>query len=262
MTPNRIPRPIGTTELSNLYNRTNDNQYYEDLYQKTIHHYIRNNFSYCGIYYNIEQFSKLIGVKETDIMRHLNSYGQELSKLNREMVGGDLIRAITSISMSWALEDRSAIQQQVAILQSSQGAEYKPFVSGELTKAIKVAMDSNASMQSLLRTIMPSQGATFLPLEEEGKPNEKGITVDQAVMLMKSEKVTPLLQDPDKRESLKAQYNIEAMPEVNALRQVNMDTSKEGLGILDITKVKEGQIIGHENRREEEYGIDPDSDEI
>jgi hypothetical protein len=198
-------------------------------------------------------------------MRHLGTYGKELGKLNKELTNGDMVRALTNLSFSWGLEDRSAIQQQIAILQSSQGASYKPFISGELTKAIKVGMDSNAQLQSLLKVLMPSGNGTLLPFQDQDNDNEgqgKGVTVDEAIRILKANNVPQLLQDPEGREALKSLYEIERMPEVNALRQVNMDTSKEGLGILDITNIKEGQIIGHDNRREEEFEIDPDSDDI
>jgi hypothetical protein len=204
-------------------------------------------------------------INELQVMRHLGTYGKELGKLNKELTNGDMVRALTNLSFSWGLEDRSAIQQQIAILQSSQGASYKPFISGELTKAIKVGMDSNAQLQSLLKVLMPSGNGTLLPFQDQDNDNEgqgKGVTVDEAIRILKANNVPQLLQDPEGREALKSLYEIERMPEVNALRQVNMDTSKEGLGILDITNIKEGQIIGHDNRREEEFEIDPDSDDI
>lgn len=258
----RIPRPIGTTELSILYNRTLEEDYHKDLYERTIHHYLRNNFSYCGIYYNIEQFSKIIGVSELDVMKYVTSYGKELGDLNKEMLQGDMVRALTNLSFNWCLEDRSHALRQVAILQSSQGADYKPFVSGELTKAIKTGMDANNQMQSLLRIMMPSGGGALLPYEDPNPTNEKAVTVDQVIRLLKEEKVTPLKEDEDHKQMLNEYYDITNMPEVNALRQVNMDTSKEGLGLMDITSIKDGQVIGHENRREEEFEIDMDQDEI
>lgn len=269
----RIPRPIGITEQCILYNNTYDEQYHINIYQGIIHHYIRNNFSYCGIYYNIEQFSKLIKVHENEIMRHITSYGKELQKLNKELTQGDMVRALTNLTFSWGMEDRSAIQQQIAILQSSQGNSYKPFISGELTKALKVGMDSNNQMMALLKTLMPSGQGALLPYEDPEGPKEKAVTVDDVVRILKANQVPQLLQSEERKDALYMEYDIQGMPEVNALKQVNMDTSKEGLNILDITNINESQLVpakvkgkgkklGHENRREEEFEIDPNSDEI
>jgi hypothetical protein len=195
-------------------------------------------------------------------MGYITSYGKELGDLNKEMVGGDMVRAIMSMSFNWCLEDRSQSVRQLAILQSSQGADYKPFVSGEVTKAIKLGMDANTQLQSLLRSMMPSGNMSLLPYEEPKEATDKGITIDQVVRLLKEEKVTPLKEDPDHKAMLSEYYDITNMPEVNALKQVNMDTSKEGLGLMDITNIKEGQILNHSNRREEEFEIDPDSDNV
>ena len=259
----RVPRPIGSTEQSKLYNRTLDDQYHQQLYRTIIHHYIRNNFSYCGIYYNIEEFSKLIKVQENDIMKYITSYGNELTKLNKEMLGGDTIMAVVNLSINWGLEDRSQISQQLAILQSSQGTTYAPFISGEVTKAIKTKMDNTAMMHSLMRSLMPSGNETFVPLGDQGNtPSENVMTVDKAVLLLKQEKVTPLLQDDDHKAYLKAKYLGNNVPEVNALKQINMDTSKEGLGLNKVTEINEAQLINHSNRREAEFEIDPESDEI
>ena len=261
MNNTRVPRPIGITEISRLYNMTNDNEHYIELHQRLIHHYIRNNFSYCGIYYNIEEFAKLTGVKEPDIMRHMGTYGKQLQEVHKELTQGDMVRALTNLSFSWAMEDKSLISQQIAILQSSQGATYVPFISGELNKAIKLGMDANNNIMGLLKTITSGTGA-LAPYEEQGQSNEKGITADEAVRLFKAHDVTPLQKDQLQLDRLSQEYNIPEMPIVNALLQTNLDTSKEGLSLMSLTDIDPDRIIGHSNRREEEFEIDPDQDQI
>jgi len=259
----RQPRPIGTTEISRLYNLTNDDNYYQDLREKVIHHYIRNNFSYCGHYLNIEQFSKHIGVSEIDIQRHLGTYGKEMGKLAKEMVNGDMVRAVTNLAFLWGMEDRAMAQQQLTIMLSSQGASYKPFISSEVNKTIKLSMEANSNLMSLVKSYGGGQGQ-YTPYEDEPTTTEKGITADQAIRMFKEHKVLPLNEDEAQRNALAQQYQIELMPEVNALLQTNVDTSKEGLNMLDITRIKEGQIKenGHIDRRAELLNIDLDEDQI
>lgn len=261
MTNTRVPRPLGITEIGNLYNKTNDEEHYKELHQRLIHHYVRNNFSYCGIYYNIEQFSKLTGVKEPEIMRHMGTYGKQLQEVHKELTQGDMVRALTNLSFSWAMEDRSLAAQQVAIMQSSQGASYKPFISSEVNKAIKLGMDANSNLQSLLKGLSSGQGP-ILPYEEGSGATEKGITADEAVRLFKAHEYPALNKDEDQRNRLALEYDIENMPEVNALRQTHLDTSKEGLSLMSLTEIKADRIIGHENRREEEFEIDTDQDQM
>lgn len=201
-------------------------------------------------------------IKEIDVMRHINSYGKEMNKLNRELTNGDMIRALTNLSFSWVLEDKSLISQQIAILQSSQGLSYKPFISGELNKAIKLGMDANTNMMGLLKAMTSSNGPITPYQDPDNGPTEKGITADDAVRLFKAHDYPALNRDEAQRDRLALEYDIENMPEVNALLQVNMDTSKEGLNMMNITKLDESLIINHGNRREEEFDIDIDSDQV
>lgn len=259
----RQPRPLGTTELGIQYNRTYDNDHYISMKQLIINHYIRNNFSYCGQYMNIEQFAYMIKESPITIQKQMGNYGKELVKLNDELFSGDICRALANFSINNCLEDRSLAHQQLSLLLHSQGSSYAPFISGEVNKAIKLMMDANTNLQSLIRTL---GGNTASPLGAQENPNRNsdgnGITTDEAVRLIKDMAITPLLQDDKARDNLYREYGIGDTPEVNALLQVGMDTSKEGLAMNDITKLNMDQVITHENRREEEFDLDPNSDEI
>lgn len=263
MNNTRIPRPMGITELSRLYDRTKEEQYYQDLRERIIHHYTRNNFSYCGHYLNIEQFSRHIGISEIEVQRYMGNYGKELGKLSKELIDGDIVRALTNLSFNWGLEDRARTQQQLALMLQSQGATYKPFISAEVGKTLKLSMDANNNMMALMKSFMTGT-TTYTPIPEGNNPDDKGITADQAIRLFKEHKVLPLNEDEAQRNALAQQYQIELMPEVNALLQTNVDTSKEGLNMLDITRIREGQIKEdkHLDRRAEELNIDLDEDEI
>lgn len=264
----RIPRPIGSTELGRQFNLTKDDDHYTSLKENIIHHYIRNNFSYCGIYMNIESFSQLIKETPITIQRHFISYGKELSKLNDDLTNKDQFRVLLNSSLNFCLEDRSLAAQQLRLLLDSQGGSYAPFISGEVNKSIKLMMDANTNTQSLLRSFMGNQGQGFSPFDE-GKGNEvqDGVTVDKAVMILKENNVVPLLADENGRAKLVQEYDLDNMPEVNALLQVGVDFSKEGLSMNDITKLSPEKLAklekkGHKNRREIEYNIDMDKDEV
>lgn len=268
----RIPRPIGTTELSRAYNVNNDEDKYQALIKSVIHHYIRNNFTYCMQSMNTEQFAKYINIPLSQLQRYMIEYGKELYKGQGEMLGkgNDLIRAIQVQAFFWGLEDRGLAMEQLSILKASQQQTYTPFVSGEVNKAIKLVMDSSAQMQSFIRLFGHQGTSTFVPTDptdyDAENPTEKGVTVDDVVRLLKTENITPLKDNNEAQQQLLLEYNIENMPEVNALLQTNVDKSKEGLNIKEITKLNEAQLVlkdkSHINRRANELGKDLDDDEI
>lgn len=273
----RTPRPLGSTELSKAYNATNDEEHYQSLKQNIIHHYIRNNFSYCGQYMNIEQFAFLIKETPITIQRYMGTYGDQISTLVDEMTKANVFRALGKIAFFNCIEDRSLALQQLSIMTESQGGTYAPFISGEVNKSIKLVMDSNAQMITLMQRFQGSPGRGFSPFDElqpgnENAPVEKGITIDDAVILLKENNVTPLLANEAQKENLYIEYNIENMPEVNALRQLGADTSKEGLTLGKIDNVDDGIYTDikekglsktkHRLRREQELEIDDDDDSI
>ena len=258
----RVPRPIGTSELGKQYNITKDEEHYISLKQNIIHHYIRNNFSYCGHYMGIEEFAYMIKENVLTVQKELGHYGKALSKVNNEMVNNDMLRALANFSFSWALEDRSLASQQLHLLLQSQGSSYAPFISGEVNKAIKLGMDANTNIQALMRSLSGNGNGAILPIES---PNEnegnKGITIDQAIKAIKDMAITPLLQDDQGINNLAIEYGLNDIPEVNALLQNDYDSSREGLTMGDITKLPQDKV-SHENRREEEFDIDPEEDEM
>jgi hypothetical protein len=264
----RVPRPIGSTELGNKYNRTLDETNYQALLQNIIHHYIRNDFSYCQVPMGIETFSGLIGIEVNIVKGYFTSYGKELSKLANEMVNGDMLRALNSKAFFGCLEDRSAVQQQLTLLLQSQGGEYKPFISGEVNRAIKLLMDSTNSMTNLMKA-MGGEGTGFGAVNPYQPNQDKGITTDEVVRLLKTENVTPLLSDNEAQDMLFRAYKISEQPEVNALLQTGMDTSKEGLNVNSLTALSDddleklsNKVSRHENRRSNEIGIDQEEDQI
>lgn len=269
----RIPRPLGTTELSKQYNITKDNDHYIQLERNIIFSYIRNNFSYCGTYMNTEQFAFIIKSKFETIQSYMIEYGKELSKGTKDLLGegNDLFRAIFSKAFFWGMENRSLVQNQLTILLQSQGNQYMPFISGEVNKTLKLMMDSSGEMQSLIRLLGHQGSATSMPFSPSDNTAQQGLpqgpTVDDMVRLLKTENITPLKDNEQQQKALYAHYDIDNMPEVNALLQTNLDKSKEGLNIKSLTQLSDKQLEGlkankHATRREEENDFDMDSDQI
>lgn len=258
----RIPRPLGSTEISSMYNRTKDNEHYIRLHENIIHHYIRNNFSYCGRYMNIETFSMLTGIKDQDIRKGLVSYGEALKNISDDMTNSGIMRAAFQSAFFGIMEDRSMALQQYHILASEQQGKYVPFLSSEVGKAIKLVQDSTNGFMNFLKT-MGTGISTLEPITPQGLPEEKGVTVDDVVNLLKEKKVTPLLQDNEAQEQLFIEHKLDLAPNVDARTQTGVDTSREGLNISKITSLQglneevqdinfeeiEDKVTKHTNRR-------------
>jgi len=144
---------------------------------------------------------------------------------------------------------------------SSQGDVYKPFVSSEVTKALKLVMDSNAQTANLLQGLMKNGApnvAILMPNEAPKSHMAQGaLSVDQVVMQLKALGVPTLGQDLGAQGHIYEVHGIADTPEVGARLQTGIDTSKEALTLNRITKLQ--NIEGtHINRRAEELGIDDD----
>jgi hypothetical protein len=149
----------------------------------------------------------------------------------------------------------------------AQGQTYKPFISAEVTKALKLNQEANSQILNILSKFAgPSGGIMDLGQKESPTENQSQmLTVENALSIIQSQpNHIPLLEDPEAKENLYMEYSIGDMPEVNATRQINYDTSKEGLGIKDLTLLGDDveEDDHHSTRREKQLGIDMDIDQI
>jgi hypothetical protein len=96
--------------------------------------------------------------------------------------------------------------------------------------------------------------------------NAPTLTVEDALILINQQGSVPLLEDTNAKEDLYLEYGLSNMPEVNATKQTGYDTSKEGLNfkVIADANLEEGpnDIEHHNTRREREYNIDLEADEV
>lgn len=271
----RIPRPRGLTELKSLNtNDPNNNLYIQHI----LDHYTNNNFTYCGISIDIEQLANMLNINPEAITDHLIKKGSITYNQLGEEAQAEHLRAILGISLNWALSDRFNALEQYNILKVSQGQTYKPFISSEVTKALKLTQESTSNLLNLYKSLAGNNGlSVIINNTNNTQVNENYLTVDKALELLsekdKQEGVValgPSVSNPKMLEGLKEQYDIDNMPEVRANRQEGVNTSKEALSIREIAKLHDGlvndfddtQELRHVNRRANELGEDLDADEI
>lgn len=177
----RVPRPMGLTFLATEYQKDNS----EDNITKVLKHLITQwtltGFRYCGQSLNIPELAILIKVPEDIIMRHVSQVSQSIGLFNTPDQLQDTLTSIASLSANWAIRDKGLIDQQIEILQRSQGNSYKPFISGELSKTLKIGLDANKNIMELYKTFFTQQTTNILNIYgDKDKAASDYVNPDQA----------------------------------------------------------------------------------
>ena len=257
--PKRIARPKGITELCNQYHQGNIT--IDDIHNHIITHYINTDYRLNGIKLNLEQFTMITNIPIAKVYPYILQSQQLqynfLDQEDKQRLYGELLNSV----LNWSLKDRLAVEQHVATLLSSQGNSYKPFISGEVTKALKLMLDSNASMLQVHQRFFGTNAPT-ITINNTQVQNSLSVS-DAHMMIQSNQDIKPLLEDSEARQQLYLKHNLDTVPEINANLQQGIDTSREGLNfnkvIMDSNMV---ESEGHIDRRAEELEIDLEQDSI
>lgn len=261
----RFPRPMGITAISSEYQKTKSPEILENLYRYFVNQWFMNNGVICGTPYDTNQLVSTFHIPPSiikDFMVDSILSSQVINISNNP----DMIENLIGEQLKWVLEDRMEASQQVNILRTSQGGKYAPFISSELNKALKLKQDSTTAISTLIRNLTGGNSVNiFTQINQQNNQQvNQGITIAEArELIMESQKVLPKSEEA---KLLEAKYDIGELPEVVAVKQIGVDTSKEG---LNINKVELNSITDnyqgalevsskehHEQRREIEQRID------
>lgn len=245
----------------------------ENIQKFLINYWIANNMMFCGQPYPIQKFAQALNIPVSDIrivMRDqvLNSriWDPDLQK--------EMLQGILGEQLAWCLEDRMEIAQQVNILRESQGNTYKPFISAEMTKALKLKLEASGNLSQLIRTLSGGGNTTNLFQvnidQSQDNHTENTITIEEARTLIQQVNAEQALERPKEVALLETRYDLGSLPEVCAIKQV-VDTSKEGLNFSKaelnaVTDDYKGAMAisseeRHQIRREIEQNINPDDED-
>jgi hypothetical protein len=268
----RKPRPMGLTQLSLEYQKTGNQEVLTQMYNYLVNNWYTNTGLICGTHYDINSFASKYQIPRTFI----SNFMMETvcgSRIWDEEKQKQLMEGLIGEQITWALEDRMEIINQVNILKTSQNGKYTPFITSELNKALKLRLDSSTSLQQLIRSMAGSSSSIniFNQFNQQQNNIEQSqyITVEEARDIIQQQ--NHLENKSEEAKYLETKYDLEALPEVVATKQQGVDTSKEGLTlntteINAITDNYKGAIEAsskehHELRREIEQRIDPDEED-
>lgn len=264
----RKPRPMGLTQLSLEYQKTLSQEVLTKIYTYLVNNWYTNTGIVCGTHYDINTFASKYQIPRTFV----SNFMMETvcgSRIWDEEKQKQLMEGLIGEQITWALEDRMEIVNQVNLLKISQQGKYTPFITSELNKALKLRLESSTSLQSLIRSMAGGSGNIniFNQFNQQNNTIEEHqyITLEEARELIQQQNT--LENKSEEAKYLETKYDLEALPEVVATKQQGVDTSKEGLTlntteINAITDNYKGAIEAsskehHELRREIEQRIDP-----
>lgn len=273
--PNRIPRPLGLTIISQSYQTQKTPEAKERIINHILTSYINQGFLFNGKACNLNELQALTGIPMTSIIRGLNKGALGLQALTNPEAIEDTYRAIQSLAIFMALEDRGHMAEQALILKASQGGEYKPFISSTLNQALKNQMDAGQNIMRMA-TMLQGPATNNIAINNTfNQQNNNAISAVEAVKMVEAQEGHKTLKDDEEvKAQLWVEYGLADCPEVNAKAQTGRG-DKEGLGLKTLTDLKgsieiirpedkasKAEFVGHQNRREEALDVDMDVDQI
>jgi len=112
------------------------------------------------------------------------------------------------------------------------------------------------------KALVPNQGTLININNTQSHEATNYIDASKATQLIKASGHIPLKENTGALEALYEAHDIEALPEVDARKQTNKGGNEAG-NLEALTDIpSEGLKVGHKDRREEELGLDMESDEV
>ena len=188
-TTQRMPRIQGLTYLSMNYQRERTDTSKEELYRYITTQYTLQGFRLNKISLTLQQFSYYTQIPLPKVMEYINTMALNMNVIqDPESIKG-LMSSLITLSTTWAIQDKGMIMNQIEILAKAQGNKYKPFISGELNKAMKLSLESNKNIMEAYKSFFNSNQSTtnilniIPPQKQENK--EEYLTPDKALQLLR-----------------------------------------------------------------------------
>lgn len=271
----RVPRLQGLTALMDQYHKCQSDELKTELLEKVrsyiINQWLMSSGLYCGKYIDMNNLCTFLGVLPERVnvqMRDTFLSSKIWDKDNQEKI----MYALAGQSLSWTLQDRLEVEQQLNLLKTSQGGKYMPFISAEVTKALGLKLQTSSQLQGLIKTMSGGGSINIFNNIPQQPENQIGVTKEEAMQMIMDQATLP--SNPEVA-LIEGKYDMAELPEVVATKQTGIDVSKEGLDthvntvelkqVMDVYHREldepEDQEDEHEIRREREYGLSDDDED-
>lgn len=261
----RFPRGMGVTQLA-LQANAGDDEALKNLTKFIIHTWIVNNGKLWAKVYSVNELADFLKCEPAIIQMQMKQTFLDNGLFDRSKMN-EIADSLMGACISWALEDRMEVSQQVQILRDSQGGRYAPFITSEVNKALGLKQQSTTSLQSLVRAVTGGGTVNIFAQQNNqfnnGAQEEQTLTRDEAMEMIQRE-----LADRGgikEIEYVENQYDFKELPVVVATKQDGNRWDKEGLTLKNgelnsVTGDYHGALKvfdedHHQIRREIEEGI-------
>lgn len=190
---NRLARPQGSTFLSLRYQETQTQEDKQNLFKQVVAAYTLQGFMWNNKPCTINQLSQILRIPTQEILIHISELGQNMGSLATPENIENTLKSIVTLGTTWAIQDRGLVSQQLNQLLVSQDGKYKPFISAEVNKALKLILESNKNLMDTYKTFFTTPNNVTNILNITNKDNQKEeqeyLSPDEALkMIQESEK--------------------------------------------------------------------------
>lgn len=249
----RLPRYGGLTLAMQEYHKSNNAEILKGIQTKLIQVWIVSNGTLMGTFYTYLELANFLEV-DPEVIRNQMKNSMLDSKLFSPETQADIINSLIGQQITWILEDKMSIDNQVQILRKAQGNEYKAFVTSELNKALSLKNGISLSLTSLIKQLTQKDSNIIINNQQN---NIQQVTINDVLSIVQEEN-DKLLRDNNKDADIKYiedKYHIEELPEVNATKQKIENKENDKLPIPDVS-ILASLEDHHETRREKMLNID------
>lgn len=263
----RIPRPLGVTlQAQSLNTSANKQEELKKIKDHILNLYFINNQTVNNKPLTIDEVSSYLQLDTMYIIRYLYKrmgYMQGMGPDSDLEDTAQSLRVIKNWAIKKSLNHSQTADLQLGTMLKSQGGKYKPYISGEVNRAISGALAADKNLLDLYRTLDQSHRAAspnhYLVPGSNPQSESDALTPEKAIKLMNTEQPMRLLTEPQLKDQLKEQYNIDDLPEVRANYQQGVDTDGSLIPTTDTAATIVSSKVRHEVRRESDF---EDDDEI
>lgn len=269
----RLPRPNGATALATEAIISKDANLKKAWVDFMVNQWLLSNGFICGIQYDVQTFAKGLNISVDEIRVRMRDTLIQSRIFDRDKQE-KLLYGLMGELVSWTMEDRMKINAQINLLTKAQEGKYKPFISAELNKALKLGLESGTALQGVLARLVGGGTTNVFNLFQQNNDNSvtnNYVTTSEVLEIIADE--NKQLDKSEQAKLLETRYDLNSLPVVVATEQEGVDTSKEGLGgkinITELNSITDNMKDAmssadedhHSMRREIEMRIDPDEED-
>lgn len=253
----RLPRYEGLTLAMQEYHKSNNPSILEGIQTKLIQIWIVSNGVLMGTFYTYIELANFLEVNP-EVVRNKMKTSMLDSKLFSPETQADIINSLIGQQITWILEDKMSIDNQVQILRKAQGNDYRPYVTSELNKALSLKNGISLSLTSLIKQL--TQKDSNIIINQNNVVQQ--VTIDDVLNIVQQEN-DKLLKESNKDTEIKYiedRYHIDELPEVNATKQKIGNKENERIPLPEVSLL-DSLEDPHEIRREKMLNIDTNSED-